>query len=153
MDRAIFKDCELVQIGFVVKDTEKASTAFAALVGMGPAACVDTACMDLSTWYFRGKQIGAKASIKAFRFGNIEFEFIQPYEGDSTWHEFLLEKGEGMHHFAFKVDDMHAKLAELNAAGYPTIEYGDMGGGQFAYVDGQDKIGAIIELLEFYDHA
>jgi methylmalonyl-CoA/ethylmalonyl-CoA epimerase len=50
------------------------------------------------------------------RAGSIDIKLIEPSSQDSPlWH--FLKKGEGLHHLCFKVDDVRAQLAELEARG------------------------------------
>ena len=149
MKDAALAGCGLVQVGFVVKDVDKIAEKFGRLVGMEVSAVVDTGDMDLDTWELRGKQVGARAKIKVFRFGNIELEFIQPLEGESTWHEFLNTKGEGIQHIAFSIKGMQRKIDRLEQEGYEMISRGEMPGGRFAYLDATDGLKTLVELLEF----
>ncbi len=43
---------------------------------------------------------------------------------------------------------MGARIAELDEHGLKLVHRGDYTGGRYAYLDGQEKFGAVIELLE-----
>ncbi|MGB9863938.1 MAG: VOC family protein, partial [Candidatus Saccharicenans sp.] len=83
-----------------------------------------------------------------FRLKNITIELIEPVGGPSTWREFLEQHGEGVHHLAFEVKGMEAKVKALAAMGLPLLQKGDYEGGRYAYVDGTGCLAVILELLE-----
>ena len=138
------------QIGFVVMDINAAAQKFEMLTGMKIAATSDTRNQDVSTWKYRNKQISGGMRNLAFRFNNIELEFIQPEEGDNVWSDYLKEHGEGIHHIAFNVKNIPSIAEKLCQKGYALIQCGDFNGGRYAYFDTVDAIGTTIELLEFY---
>ena len=49
------------------------------------------------------------------RSGPLEIELIQPVSGEGPHQEFLDAGNEGMHHVRFRVDDLDARVAELEA--------------------------------------
>ncbi len=49
-------------------------------------------------------------------------ELIQPTDPEGPIAAYMAKKGEGVHHVAFQVDDIEAKLAELKAAGVQLID-------------------------------
>jgi len=83
----------------------------------------------------------------------MQFEVLQPIGGvPSEWQNFLDEKGEGIHHFAFPVKDTEAKLKSAKEAGYECTQkgkYGD-GSGMYAYLDTRPELKATIETLETF---
>jgi 4-hydroxyphenylpyruvate dioxygenase-like putative hemolysin len=96
---------------------------------------------------YRGKPTPARAKLAFFPFGKIAFELIEPIGGPSTWKEALDKHGEGVHHVAFRVDDMDRALAALNKKGFETIQTGDFTGGRYAYVDTTRALRTVVELL------
>jgi 4-hydroxyphenylpyruvate dioxygenase-like putative hemolysin len=53
--------------------------------------------------------------------GNVELELIQPLAGESPFHEFLQEHGEGLHHLAFNTEDYDGMVARFAAAGFKPL--------------------------------
>jgi len=49
-------------------------------------------------------------------------ELIAPQEGNAGLAKFLARRGTGLHHVAFRVEDVGASLAELLARGVPLID-------------------------------
>lgn len=56
------------------------------------------------------------------RFGETLIELIAPTSEDAAFAKFLRDKGPGVHHIAYRVDDIAAALAELKARGVPLID-------------------------------
>ncbi|MFV9506045.1 MAG: methylmalonyl-CoA epimerase [Oscillochloridaceae bacterium umkhey_bin13] len=56
------------------------------------------------------------------RLGETMIELIAPTSEDAAFAKFLRDKGPGIHHIAYRVDDIHAALAELKAKGVPLID-------------------------------
>ena len=141
----------LCQIGVVVKDLEKAIEAYSSIFGVGPWKVVDLPSIDAP---LRGEPVEYKMRIALAKMGCVVLELIQILEGETIHTEFLREKGEGLHHIALMVDDLDKVVEEWEKAGIkvlqrsklPVEEEGDTAG--FAYMDTEDLIGIIIELLK-----
>lgn len=54
--------------------------------------------------------------------GETHLEFLEPTSAESAVGRFLAQRGEGMHHIAFEVPSVDAKLAELKARGARLID-------------------------------
>ena len=57
-----------------------------------------------------------------FRAGPGWMELIQPTDPEGPIAAYMAKRGEGVHHVAYQVDDIEAKLAELKAAGVQLID-------------------------------
>ena len=86
--------------------------------------------------------------IAAARIGNIQWELIQPLSGRSSYHEFLEEKGEGLHHVAIAVEDFDKTVAALEKHGIGTVMTGRFRESTYAYLDTGPALGFITEILE-----
>ena len=140
----------LIQIGVVVKDMDKAIERLA-ILGIGPFYSKMPPADSKSL--FRGKNFVAaeRVKIKATRLGNSELELIQPTEGESPHKEYLQEKGEGIQHVAFAVDDLEKAVARLTASGSKMLLDGRRKDGSgVAYLD-LDVAGIIVELIKHRD--
>jgi methylmalonyl-CoA/ethylmalonyl-CoA epimerase len=62
------------------------------------------------------------ADIAVARLGETLLELIAPTSEEASFARFLREKGPGIHHIAYRVDDVAAALAELRARGVPLID-------------------------------
>src|SRR5947208_7010990 len=58
-----------------------------------------------------------KVRVGFFRAGDVRLELLEPTDPNSTVAAFLEKRGEGLHHVAYTVDDITARLAELKQAG------------------------------------
>jgi methylmalonyl-CoA/ethylmalonyl-CoA epimerase len=53
-----------------------------------------------------------------FRQGDTKIELLESKEPDGVINRFIEKKGEGVHHIAFAVADIHAEMERLRAAGF-----------------------------------
>jgi methylmalonyl-CoA epimerase len=72
----------------------------------------------------------------SFRLGDLEIELMQPLEADSPIGRFLDRRGEGVHHVAYKVEDVADALKTARSAGLEAIDSAPRRGG-----DGRTRIG------------
>src|SRR5699024_2153208 len=56
-----------------------------------------------------------------FRIGDTRFELLEPLSVSSAIHSFLQKRGEGIHHIALEVEDIHERLAILKKDGIQLI--------------------------------
>ncbi len=138
----------IAQIGIVVRDIEASAKAWAALLGQPVPDIVVTAGYERARTQYRGEPTPARARLAFFRLGQVTIELIEPLGGPSTWQEHLEAHGDSLHHIAFVVQGMQQTLAGLAAQGLSPVQRGEYPGGRYAYVDGGEKLGAILELLE-----
>jgi methylmalonyl-CoA/ethylmalonyl-CoA epimerase len=71
-----------------------------------------------------------------FDLGGVELELMQPLEDDSPVGRFIAKRGEGVHHIAYRVDDVGEALDRARDAGVRTIDERPRAGG-----DGRTLIG------------
>jgi len=138
----------ITQIGFVVRNIEKMAKAYADVFDMEVPDVIITDAEDKAHTKFNGKPTEARAKLAFFDMGSLSLELIEPIGGPSTWKEFLDTHGEGVHHIAFQVKGMDWVIQYLDGKGINPIQRGDFTGGRYAYVDGTEKLGVILELLE-----
>ncbi len=148
MDRNLLNTNVVAQIGVVVKDIEKTSQAIADFFGMDKPEIIMTPSREKAKTVFRGQPTEARAKLAFFQLGNLQLELIEPDGKPSTWKEFLDERGEGVHHLAFRITGMKEKIERLNKNGIPLIQSGEYPGGRYAYLDAGDVLRMIVELVE-----
>lgn len=137
----------VTQIGLVVKDIEKASEKWAAILGFSEIPHpIITDGFEKANTHFKGKPTEAQAKLAFFRLENITIELIEPIGKKSTWYEHLKKHGEGFHHIAFNVEGMEKNIVYLEKRGGKLVQKGDFTGGSYSYVDMPD-VGIIFELL------
>jgi len=87
--------------------------------------------------------------------GEGSVELVQPVTGDSAMARFLEKKGPGFHHLCFRVDDIRAELARLEAAGVQLVDREPRKGAHgtlVAFLHPKSTGGVLIELCEHKDH-
>ncbi|NTW00938.1 MAG: methylmalonyl-CoA epimerase [Oscillochloris sp.] len=95
-------------IGFVVADVDAAVAHYRQAFG-------------IETWE-RIALPERHADIAVTRMGDTLLELIAPTSEEASFARFLREKGPGMHHIAYRVDDIVAAMADLRARGVPMID-------------------------------
>jgi methylmalonyl-CoA/ethylmalonyl-CoA epimerase len=95
-------------LGFVVADVEQAIAFYRQSFG-------------LEEWE-RISLPERHADIGVARLGDTLLELIAPTSDEAAFARFLKEKGPGIHHIAYRVDDIAAAMAELKARGVPLID-------------------------------
>lgn len=105
----------VTQIGFVVWDVDKAVEHYLSMLGMGPWTVYEF--VPDQHWFW-GKPSHLKLKMAKAMSGNIEFELIQPLEGESLHLEFLETSGEGVQHLGFNVPDYDDTFDRFVKAGF-----------------------------------
>ncbi len=78
----------------------------------------------------------------------LDVEIIQLVDGNHRIHsEFLRDRGEGVQHVAYQVDDLVGAVKAFEAAGFPVILEKADGTGSAVYVDTRPVGGLITELI------
>jgi catechol 2,3-dioxygenase-like lactoylglutathione lyase family enzyme len=135
------------QVGIVVKDIDGAMEYYSSTFGWGPFHVMQ---LPMKGAIYRGKPGDCILKLAFTHSGPIEIELIQVLEGETPHTEFLRERGEGLQHLRFRVDDINDTLAELAKEGIEPVfqhSYPEIGI-SFAYLN-TDKIGGVmIELIE-----
>ena len=138
------------QIGYVVRDIEKAMRHWSDVLGVGP-------------WFYK-KEVGTTEfryygqasalpdlSIALANSGGVQIELIQQRnDAPSLYLDSLKNFGEGMQHIAYWTHDRFDEFAErLRASGYVEGHGGRMGTrGRFAYYVHAELPGNIVEISE-----
>ena len=83
--------------------------------------------------------------------GPGRLELIEPSSEESSVHRFLVRRGAGLHHIAYRVPDLPAALERLAAAGYRLIDSQPRigaAGHRIAFLHPESTAGVLIELVE-----
>jgi methylmalonyl-CoA/ethylmalonyl-CoA epimerase len=92
-----------------------------------------------------------KVRVGFFRVGDVRLELLEPTEPTSTVAAFLDKRGEGLHHVAYTVDGIEARIAELKQAGLRMIDDVPRPGAhhtRIAFVHPKSSFGVLTELCE-----
>jgi methylmalonyl-CoA/ethylmalonyl-CoA epimerase len=83
--------------------------------------------------------------------GETDIELLEPLSDDSTIAKFLETRGEGIHHFAVKVDDVEATLEDLKRKSVTLIDEKPKAGAEgkkIAFVHPKSTHGVLLELVQ-----
>ncbi len=138
----------VTQIGIVVHDIEAKARAWAEVLGLPVPDIMITDSYQRAQTEYNGEPSDARAKLAFFDLGQVSLELIEPVGKPSTWRDQLDEHGDSLHHIAFEIKGMPARVAYLEANGLRLVQCGEYRGGRYAYVDGSAQLGAILELLE-----
>lgn len=92
-----------------------------------------------------------KVRVAMLPVGESRIELLEATAADSPISKFLAKRGPGIHHVAFKVDDIRAALAELKSKGARLIDEEPRtgaGGCLVAFIHPSSTGGVLIELVE-----
>jgi methylmalonyl-CoA/ethylmalonyl-CoA epimerase len=109
-------------IGIAVKDFKSANTLFETLLGVEHYKIEDV--------------VSEKVSTSFFKVGETKVELLQALSNDGPIAKFIEKRGEGIHHIAFEVDDIHRSMTELKEKG-------------FTFLSEEPKVGADNKLICF----
>lgn len=146
----VFND--FVQVGVVVNDIEATIKALTEIFGIGPFRVFDWPSadrQDLKRCYY-GEPENFSAKMAFTEIGNIELELIQPTEGRSAWADSLTQRGPGIHHIRFNVDDYEPVVEYLKTHGIEVTQWGEgiRPGTRWANLGTEALIGFGIEILK-----
>ena len=142
---------KFTHVAIVVDDIEKASKAYSDLFGVEVPDSFMTEPWEKANTQYLGKDTKAKAKLAFFKIDTLAIELIEPVGGPSIWQDSLHGNGPGVHHLAFEVKDIDAKIRLLESNGMKLLQQGqwtDGNGGRYAYLDDGRNTGLMFELLE-----
>ncbi len=87
----------------------------------------------------------------ALQIGETTIELLRPIRDDSPIARFLAEKGAGMHHIAYAVDDIEGALARLKACGVRLVDETPrrgLAGSRIAFLHPKSTFGVLSELVQ-----
>jgi methylmalonyl-CoA/ethylmalonyl-CoA epimerase len=92
-----------------------------------------------------------KVNVLVLHAGSQRIELVEPASPDSPVSKFLEQRGPGLHHVAYRVDDLAAALAQLAARGLRLIDAAPRPGAhgtRVAFVHPKSTGGVLTELVE-----
>ncbi|HEV2358754.1 MAG TPA: VOC family protein [bacterium] len=122
-------------LGIIVRDADAAAETY--------RAGLDLEVLGVEE--YRGE-----AKVALLGAGETLLHLIQPVSEGTMWAAALRDRGEGPHHIAFEVADLHAAIGELAAAGLRTLEprpRRDAGGALGVFLEPRSA-GTLIELVQ-----
>jgi hypothetical protein len=140
---------EIVQIGLVVEDIQKAMKQYWDILGLGPwriHTYAPQTGMTHMTIHGKPEPYGMKLAIAYV--GNTMWELIEPLEGPSIYKEFLVQKGKGLHHLQCAVGHYQQAVEALEKKGIGSMMTGTNPQAAFNYLNTEKELGVILEILK-----
>ncbi len=136
----------LRQMGYVVRDIEKAMQHWIDVVGVGPWFYADKLPVD--TFTYRGvRHDGIHLSVALANSGDVQLELIQQRcTTPSMYQEFLGAGHEGLQHWSSWPEDYDAICQRALASGYTLGQEGTSPRGRFVYFGEEGHPGTVIEM-------
>lgn len=127
----------LEHIGIAVKDLEKAKLLYQTLLQVPPYKDEYVESQDVWTSFFKA--------------GETKVELLWSENETSVINKFIEKRGEGMHHMAFEVQDIHAEMERLKAEGFRLLYEEPQPGADnklICFIHPKDTGGTLIELCQ-----
>ena len=98
---------KIEHLGLAVRDLEASNALYTALLGVPP---------------YKEEAVESEHVLTSFfRVGETKIELLQATDPNSAIHKFIEKRGEGIHHIAFEVEDIHAEIERLKGEGFEMI--------------------------------
>ena len=140
------------QIAVIVEDLDKAVETYWNMLGIGPWTFYTYGKPLIKSASYRGQPADFTMRIALASLGSLGIELIEMVRAPTIYHDWVEAHGYGQHHVGILVEDMGAALAEAREAGLAVIQegtgFGLDGDGHFAYLDTEDALGMLVELIE-----
>ncbi|MDF2437639.1 MAG: methylmalonyl-CoA epimerase [Bacteroidota bacterium] len=95
---------KIEHLGIAVKNLEQSNQLFEKLFGAAPYKLEKVESEGVSTSFFM--------------MGESKIELLEATNSESPIAKFIEKKGEGIHHIAFEVKDIHAEMKRLESEGF-----------------------------------
>lgn len=91
-----------------------------------------------------------KAVVAFLPTGDSEVELVKPTAEDTGAAKFLRERGAGMHHLCFEVDDLDGMMAQLREKGIRLINEApvELEGRRLIFIHPKSASGVLVELYQ-----
>lgn len=128
---------KIEHIGIAVKDMDNANVLFEKLLGVPSYKMESVESEGVLTSFFQT--------------GTNKIELLMATNPESPIAKFLEKKGEGIHHIAFDVDDIHAEITRLKSEGFVLINEVPKKGADnklVAFLHPKNTNGVLVELCQ-----
>jgi len=128
---------QIDHIGIAVKDLKEAMSIYGDILGLK---------------FISTEEIEEQNIIHStFLAGRVKIELVQPTHPESTVGKFIEKRGEGIHHIAFRVENIEESLKELSKKKVNLIDKKariGADGAKIAFIHPKDMKGVLLELVE-----
>jgi methylmalonyl-CoA/ethylmalonyl-CoA epimerase len=128
---------KIEHIGIAVSSLEQSGTLYAEL---------------LNAMSYKKEDVESeKVTTEFFMVGDNKIELLQATSPDSPVAAFIAKRGEGIHHIAFAVSDIHAEMNRLRRAGFELLSDSPKKGADnklVCFIHPKSASGVLIELCQ-----
>jgi methylmalonyl-CoA/ethylmalonyl-CoA epimerase len=124
-------------IGIAVNDLSSANELYTQLLGVAPYKEEAVESEHVMTSFFRN--------------GETKIELLAATDPASAIAKYIDKRGEGIHHIAFEVSDIHAEMERLAGAGFTLLNEKPKRGADhklICFVHPKDTRGVLVELCQ-----
>ena len=128
---------KIEHIGIAVKNLDEANKIYEQLLGSPPYKMETIDSEGVNTSFFKT--------------GESKVELLQATKDESAIAKFIAKKGEGIHHIAFAVKDIHIEIKRLKECGYTIINESPKKGADnklVCFVHPKNTKGVLIEICQ-----
>ncbi len=128
---------KIEHIGIAVKNISEANLIYSKIFNQAPYKTESVESESVSTSFFM--------------IGESKIELLEATNPDSAIAKFIDKKGEGIHHIAFDVEDIHAEMARLKSEGFVILNEQPKKGADnklVCFVHPKSTNGVLIELCQ-----
>ena len=125
---------KIEHLGIAVSDLKAAEKIFTDVLGVTPYKREEVESEGVMTSFFKA--------------GDSKIERLQSITKDGPIARHISKRGEGLHHIAFKVDDLELEISDLESKGYRCISGPKDGadGKRIAFLHPSDTAKVLVEL-------
>ena len=128
---------KIEHIGIAVKNLDEANKIYEQLLGSPPYKMETVVSEGVNTSFFKS--------------GESKVELLEATKDESAIAKFIAKKGEGIHHIAFAVKDIHKEIKRLKEDGYAIINESPKKGADnklVCFIHPKNTKGVLIELCQ-----
>ena len=128
---------KIEHIGIAVKDLSAANKIYSKLLNTSPYKTEEVDSENVNTSFFQ--------------VGESKIELLEGTSPDSPISKFIDKRGEGVHHIAFEVEDIHQEIDRLTKEGFQMIHEKPKDGADnklIAFLHPKSSNGVLIELCQ-----
>jgi len=128
--------CKIDHLGIAVRSIDQALRFYRDQLGLDVA--------------MRETVAAERVNVAMLPVGEPRIELLEPTEADSVIGNFLEKRGEGLHHVALKVPDLHAAVERLRRSGTRLLNEprAGAGGHLYVFVHPSSTGGVLLELIQ-----
>jgi len=142
----------VAQIAFVVKDIDRVVENYYHTFGIAPWHFYTYQAPLLKMMRYHGEERAYSMHIALTYFGPTRIELIEHLSGDTVYQDFIRTHGYGVQHLGVLVENMQEALVQVRRAGIAVLMegagFGKNGDGHYAYLDTEDALGVVYELIQ-----